>query len=77
VKFDYEGRHQELISMIHPADVRWAAEHMQRLTDAQWHDAFRAANYADADAERYIRRLKEKIDDGVALRARPVDQATR
>ena len=25
--------------MIHPADVRWAAEHMQRLTDAQWHDA--------------------------------------
>ena len=77
VKFDYQGRHQELISMIHPADVRWAAEHMQRLTDAQWHDAFRAANYADADAERYIRRLKAKIDDGLALRARPVDQATR
>ena len=77
VKFDYQGLHQELISMIHPADVRWAAEHMQRLTDAQWHDAFRAANYADADAERYIRRLKEKIDDGLALRARPVDQATR
>ncbi len=63
--------------MIHPADVRWAAEHMQRLTDAQWHDAFRAANYADADAERYIRKLKEKIADGLALRARPVDQATR
>jgi hypothetical protein len=50
---------------------------MQRLTDAQWHDAFRAANYADADAERYIRKLKEKIADGLALRARPVDQATR
>ncbi len=63
--------------MIHPDDVRWAAEHMQRLTDAQWHDAFRTANYSDADAERYIRRLKEKIDDGLALRARPVDQATR
>ena len=77
VKFDYQGLHQELISMIHPADVRWAAEHMQRLTDAQWHDAFRAANYAPADADRYIRRLKEKIDDGLALRARPVDQATR
>lgn len=77
VAFDYQGLHQELISMIHPADVRWAAEHMQRLTDAQWHDAFRTANYADADAERYIRRLQEKIDDGLALRARPVDQATR
>jgi hypothetical protein len=50
---------------------------MQRLTDAQWHDAFRAGNYSDADAERFIRRLKQKIDDGLARRARPVDQATR
>ena len=77
VEFDYQGLHKELIAMIHPADVRWAAEHMRRLTDAQWHDAFRTANYADADAERYIRRLKEKIDDGLALRARPADHATR
>jgi len=77
VSFDYVGRHQELISMIHPADVQWAAEHMQRLTDKQWHDAFRAANYSDSDAERYIRKVKQKIDDGLALRARPVDRATR
>jgi len=77
VSFDYVGRHQELISMIRPADVHWAAEHMQRLTDKQWHDAFRAANYSDSDAERYVHKLKEKIDDGLALRARPVDQATR
>jgi hypothetical protein len=77
VSFDYVGRHQELRSMIHPADVQWAAAHMQRLTDKQWHDAFRAANYSDSDAERYIRKLKEKIDDGLALRARPVNQATR
>ena len=77
VQFDYVGRHQELLSMIHPPDVQWAAERMQRLTDAQWHDAFRAANYADADAERFTRKLKQKIDDGLALRARPLDQATR
>jgi len=77
VDFDYMGLHQELISMIHPADVRWAAERMQRLTDAQWHDAFRAANYSDSDADRFITRLKEKIDDGLALRARPADPATR
>jgi hypothetical protein len=77
VSFDYVGRHQELISMIHPADVQWAAEHMQRLTDKQWDDAFRAANYSDSDAKRYIHKLKEKIDDGLALRARPIDQATR
>ena len=77
VEFDYVGRHQELLSMIHPPDVQWAAQRMQRITDTQWRDAFRAANYADADAERFIRRLKQKIDDGLALRARPIDQATR
>ena len=77
IEFDYSGRHQELVSMIRPADVRWAAERMARLTDAQWHDAFRAANYADADAQRFIDRLKEKIDDAFALRARPIEQATR
>jgi hypothetical protein len=77
VDFDYQGLHRELISMIHPPDVQWAAQRMQRLTDAQWHDAFRAGNYSDADAERFIRRLKQKIDDGLALRARPINQATR
>jgi hypothetical protein len=77
VEFDYVGRHQELISMIHPADVQWAAKLMTRLTDQQWRDAFRAANYSDSDAGRYLRKLKEKIDDGLALRARPIDQATR
>jgi len=77
ITFDYQGRHQELLSMIHPSDVRWAAEHMQRLTDQQWHDAFRAGNYSDSDSDRFIRKLKEKIDDGLALRARPADQATR
>jgi hypothetical protein len=77
VEFDYAGRHQELISMIRPADVQWAAQLMTRLTDTQWHDAFRAANYSESDTGRYLRKLKEKIDDGLALRVRPVDQATR
>ena len=68
VRFDYNGRHQELLTMIAPDDVRWAAEHMSRLTDAQWRDAFRAGNYSDADAARYVARIKEKIADGLALR---------
>ena len=69
VQFDYDGRHQELLSMITVADVQWAATRMQRLTDAQWRDAFRAANYASSDADRFIRRIKQKIADGLALRA--------
>ncbi len=68
VDFDYSGRHKELITMIRPGDVKWAAERMQRLTDAQWRDAFRAGNYGDAVTERYLRLIREKIDDGLALR---------
>jgi hypothetical protein len=68
VKFDYDGRHQELLSMIGPGDVQWAARRMARLTDRQWQDAFRAGNYAAPRAGRYIARIKEKIADGLALR---------
>lgn len=68
VEFDYDGRHRELLTMIKPADVQWAARRMARLTDAQWRDAFRAGNYSDADAARFITRIQEKIADGMALR---------
>jgi hypothetical protein len=68
VTFDYNGLHQEILGMIAPEDVRWAAERLQRLTDAQWRDAFRAGGYDEAATERYVRRIKEKIDDGLALR---------
>jgi hypothetical protein len=68
VEFGYDGRHQELLAMIGPADVQWAARQMSRLTDAQWRDAFRAGNYAAPQAGRYISRIREKIADGLALR---------
>ena len=68
VEFDYRGRWKELLTMIGPADVQWASREMTRLTDTQWQDAFRAANYSPPDAARYITRIKEKIDDGLALR---------
>ena len=68
VEFDYDGRHQELLAMIGPTDVQWAARQMSRLTDAQWRDAFRAGNYAVPQADRYIARIREKIADGLALR---------
>jgi len=73
VEFDYDGRHQELLRLIRPADVRWASERLQRLTVAQWRDAFRAANYADGIAERYIAKIKEKIAQGLALEVQTTD----
>ena len=72
IEFDYDGVQQEMFARLAPDDVRWAAGLMQRLTDDQWRDAFRAGNYAPPDAERYIRRIKQKIDDGLAVR---VDRA--
>jgi len=68
VEFGYDGRHRELLTMIRREDVQWAARQMARLSDAQWRDAFRAGNYAAPHADRYIRRIKEKIGDGLALR---------
>ena len=66
IDFHYGGRHQELLSLIRPADLEWAAARMQRLTDAQWRDAFRAANYPEWIADRYIRRIKQKIAEAAA-----------
>jgi len=67
VKFDWRGRHASLIDRMTPADVRWICEKLQRLTDRQWQDAFRAGGYAPEVADRYIRRFKQKIGEGLAL----------
>jgi hypothetical protein len=67
VRFDYRGRHGALVSHVTAADVRWICEKLERLTDAQWQDAFRAGGYAPEVANRYIRRLDQKIKEGLAL----------
>jgi hypothetical protein len=61
IRFAYTGRHQELLRMVTAADLRWAATRLQRLTERQWHDAFRAANYTDDVRDRYLRKIREKI----------------
>jgi hypothetical protein len=68
VTFGYAGRHQDLLSMITPDDVKWAAGQLERIADSQWRDAFRAANYAPQQADRFLGRIKEKIADGLVLR---------
>jgi len=67
VMFDWRGRHDALLDDITPADVRWLCGRLQRLREAQWRDAFRAGGYPPGDAARYIRRLKQKIAEGLAL----------
>ena len=67
VRFDYRGRHRELLRNITPGDVRWICELLNRLTAAQWQDAFRAGGYDPALAARFIHRMKQKIAEGLAL----------
>lgn len=73
VEFDYRGRHQALLEMLRPADVRWAAERLARLTPEQWQDAFRAGNYAEPIAGRFIRKIQSRIAEGLALPAPPAE----
>ena len=68
VHFDYRGRHLVLFRNISPADVRWVCERLRALTDNQWQDAFRAGGYSQSIADRFIRRMKQKIDEGLALK---------
>lgn len=67
VKLDWRGRHDALLENITPADVRWICERLAKLTDRQWNDAFRAGGYDKALADRFIRRMKQKIAEGLAL----------
>jgi hypothetical protein len=52
---------------IRVSDVRWICQRLDRLSDQQWHDAFRAAGYSDDVGDRYVRRLKQKVADGLKV----------
>ena len=67
VKLEWRGRHDALLRDIKPADVRWICSRLATLTDRQWQDAFRAGGFDDQTAGRFIRRLKQKIAQGLAL----------
>ena len=68
VVFDYRGRHHVLFENIRPADVRWICTELDRFTDDQWQDAFRAGGYPQQIADRFIARMKQKIHEGLALK---------
>ncbi|MEO7192611.1 MAG: hypothetical protein ABI051_16285 [Vicinamibacterales bacterium] len=66
VEFAYRGIHGDLVRTLTPADVRWSCALLARLTEAQWHDAFRAGGYEPEIAARYIRKIQTKIAEGLA-----------
>jgi hypothetical protein len=68
VRFDYRGVNHALVNGLSVADVVWTCELFARIPDEHWRAAFRAGHYATPIAERYIRKIKEKVSEGLALR---------
>ena len=61
VDFHYRGLDGELAESVTPADLRWTVSLLERLSEAQWLDAFRAAGYADDVQRRYVRKIQAKL----------------
>jgi hypothetical protein len=71
VQFAYNSWYKNLVrDRISPEEVAWASELLGRLSDTQWADAFRAGGYEPAVANRFIAKLKSKIEEGRSLGAR-------
>ena len=68
VTFDYRGIYEDVISIVRADDVRWTCALLARLSDEQWSAAFRAGGYAPEHAARYVKKIKEKISQGIALK---------
>ena len=68
VEFAYKGWYKNLLKdRITPEEVAWASNLLGGLSDQQMRDAFRAANYEPEIANRFIARLREKIQQGRSL----------
>lgn len=74
VEFAYSGWYKNLTQdRIKPDEVVWASELLGRLSDKQFADAFRAAGYEPALANRFIAKLRAKIAEGRAVDGRVAD----
>jgi hypothetical protein len=70
VEFDYHGRHRSMVRDITAADVVWTCRLLSRLSEEQLLDAFRTAGYPREKAGAYVRKIREKIREGLALETR-------
>ena len=67
IDFEYSGNYRDLTKHITADDVRWVCQLYAQLSDRQLNDAFRAGGYDQATTERYIKKIREKIAQGLAL----------
>lgn len=75
VQFHYSSWYKNLVrDRISPDDVVWASNLLGKLTDKQWQDAFRAGGFEPEVANRFITRIKAKIEEGRAVGVRAADR---
>jgi hypothetical protein len=67
VTFGFRGRHQDLLEGITTGDVKWLCRRVMALTDRQWRDAFGSGGFTAAETSRYVARIKQKAEEGLAL----------
>ena len=75
VDFNYKSRHRVMVRDITVADVVWTCRLLERLSESQWRDAFRAADYSEETTDRYLKKIHSKIREGLSVR--PQVQASR
>ena len=66
-KFSYRGPRRDLLDAVSVDGVVWMCQLMSRLSDRQLTDAFRAADYPPDLTRRFVKRIREKIAEGLAL----------
>ena len=63
IDFNYGGKNQKLFNDVAVQDGKWLAGYLDRLSDEQIKDAFRAANYLPEEVEELSRAVRERIDE--------------
>lgn len=61
IDFNYGGKNQKLFANITVADARWLSNLLNRLSEEQIKDAFRAANYSPSEVEHLASAFRERI----------------
>ena len=63
IDFKYSGKNKKLFDNLTVADAQWLGKLLNRLSDTQLKDAFRAANYSDEETALLASAFKERINE--------------
>jgi hypothetical protein len=67
VRLDYSGKNADMMRDITIADAKWIGGWLSRLSDRQLQDAFKAANYSDAQVRMLAGAVRKRINELVNL----------